>query len=139
MLVIFFAVPVMSFLLLVLTVGLNDLIVAIGVFLGGLIIIGPFVYFKNRENASIVIENNTLTNYMNDGTANFGWTEEIEKIKRIEITDGENAKKYYKNCRAKKVLLLDFGSYNIKYISVGLFTDNQIKKILECLQKEIRM
>jgi hypothetical protein len=67
---------------------------------------------------------------MNDGTSNFGWTEEIKSIKKIEVADNKQVKKHFKNCKSNKVLLIDFGFNNFKYISVSLFTNFQINKIL---------
>jgi len=56
-------------------IGFNDVTIAISIFLGFLIIIEPFVYIKNQENASIVFENKQIINHINDGTSNFGWAE----------------------------------------------------------------
>ena len=135
MLGLFLIIPITVIFLIIFIVGINDLTSAICMFLGLLVIIGPFIYIKNEDNASIVIRNNTLTNYINDGTLNFGLTEEINKIQKIVLVDNAELKKYFKNCKAKKALLIDFGSYNIKYISLSLFTKNQIKQILKDLKK----
>ena len=100
----------------------------------GLIIAGPFVYVKNRENASVVIENNKLTNYVNDGTLNFGWTEEISKIQSIELVGKNEVRQYYANCKSNRLLLIDFGSGNMKYISISLFSKGQVQKIMNLLK-----
>ncbi len=134
MTVLFLVVPLSFILLITYVIGVNDFTIAINIFLSALIFFGPFAYFKNQENASIIIKNNQIINYINDGTSNFGWTEEITIIKSIEIVSNEKIKKYYANCSAKKVLLIDFGYYNIKYISMDLFTNSQIEQILRYIQ-----
>lgn len=134
MIALFNIIPISLILIIIFAIGLSDLTVVICMFLGFLVIIGPFVYLKNQENASIIIQNNRIINYINDGTLNYGWAEDIKNIKRIEIVNNEEVKKYYKNCKSKKVLLIDFGSNNVKYISVGLFTNKQITRILRHLQ-----
>ena len=130
----FLAVPIIAISLLLYVIGINDVTIAICIFLVALVIIGPFVFFKNLENASILFKEGKIVNYINDGTANFGWAEEIKKINKIEISDNEKVKKIFKNCKSKKVLLIDFGLYNIKYISVSLFTNNQINQILKYVE-----
>ena len=55
-------------------------------------------------------------------------TEFIFKRSKIVV------KKIFKNCKSKKVLLIDFCLYNIKYISVSLFTNNQINQILKYIE-----
>ena len=135
MILMFFIAPIVIVLLMVFVIGLNDFTIAISLFFGALFLLGPFVYFKNQENASIVIKNNTITNHINDGTSNFGWTEEIGSIRKITLVNNEVIKKHFKNCKAKKVLLIDLGEYNVKYISASLFTKHQIKRILKDLNK----
>lgn len=135
MAMLFVLIPILCILLIIFVIGFSKLTITISMFLGVLIISGPIAYFKNQENASVVFENDTITNYMNDGTSNFGWTEEIKRIKRIELVDNNKAKEYFKNCKSNKVLLLDFGAHNVKYISVGLFTKAQIDRILMHIEK----
>jgi hypothetical protein len=131
MITLFFILPLLTILFMLYIIGLNKVTISVCMFLSVLIISGPYAYYKNRENASIVFKNRQIINYINDGTLNFGWAEEIENIKRIEVANNEKAKKIFKNCKSKKVLLIDFGSYNIKYISISLFTNYQIKRIIE--------
>ena len=131
MITLFFILPLLAILLMLYIIGLNKVTISVCMFLSVLIISGPYAYYKNRENASIVFKNRQIINYINDGTLNFGWAEEIEKIKRIEVANNGKAKNIFKNCKSKKVLLIDFGSYNIKYISISLFTNYQIKRIIE--------
>ena len=131
MITLFFILPLLIILLMLYIIGLNKVTISVCMFLSVLIISGPYAYYKNRENASIVFKNRQIINYINDGTLNFGWAEEIEKIKRIEVANNGKAKNIFKNCKSKKVLLIDFGSYNIKYISISLFTNYQIKRIIE--------
>ena len=135
MITLFVIVPASLIFLMLYAIGANDVTIAMCLFLGFLAIVGgPYAYYSNQENASIVFENGQIINYMNDGTLNFGWAEEIQKIKRIELSNGEKAKSFFKNCKAKRVLLIDFGSHNIKYISVDLFTNNQINQILKYIE-----
>ena len=137
MIALFFVIPMSFILLIVFEIGFNDLTIAITMFLVALILSGPIAYYYNQGNASIVIENNSITNDLNDGTLNFGWTEEIQNIKKIELVTRSEAQKYYKNCRSKKVLLIDFGSYNVKYIPMDLFTRCQIKRIIKEIKKQL--
>lgn len=130
----FLVLPTIAISLLLYFIGVNDVTIAICIFLGVLVISGPFVYFQNLENTSILFEEGRIVNYINDGTANFGWAEEIKKINKIEIADNEKVKKFFKNCKSKKVLLIDFGFNNVKYISLSLFTKNQINGILKCIE-----
>lgn len=134
MIALFVIIPISIFLVIIFTMELSNFAIAICMFLVGLVIFGPYVYYVNQENASIVIQDNRIINYMNDGTLNFGWSEDINDIKRIELVNSEEVKKYYKNCKSKKALLIDFGSYNVKYISVSLFTNKQIDRILKYIQ-----
>ena len=132
--VLFLIVPLLGLSWIVYNAELNDVTITICFFLVGLIICGPVAYFQNQENASIVFEKGQIINYINDGTLNFGWAEEIKKIKRIEIYNNDKAKEIFKNCKSKKVMLIDFGSYNIKYIPVSLFTNNQINQIIKYIK-----
>lgn len=132
--VLFLIVPLLGLSWIVYNAELNDVTITICFFLVGLIICGPVAYFQNQENASIVFEKGQIINYINDGTLNFGWAEEIKKIKRIEICNNDKAKEIFKNCKSKKVMLIDFGSYNIKYIPVSLFTNNQINQIIKYIK-----
>ncbi|MBR7151951.1 MAG: hypothetical protein IKD02_06425 [Clostridia bacterium] len=132
--VLFLIVPLLGLSWIVYNAELNDVTITICFFLVGLIICGPVAYFQNQENASIVFEKGQIINYINDGTLNFGWAEEIKKIKRIEICNNDKVKEIFKNCKSKKVMLIDFGSYNIKYISVSLFTNNQINQIIKYIK-----
>ena len=134
MCVLFFIVPLSIMIFMLCIIGANEVTIPICIFLSGLIISGPFAYLKNQNNASIVFENGQIINYINDGTSNFGWAEEIKNIKRIEICNNEKVKKIFQNCKSKKVLLIDLGSCNIKYISVSLFTTNQINQILKHIE-----
>jgi len=145
MIALFFVIPLSLILLIIFVIGFNDLTIAITIFLcGTIILLGPAAYYHNQESASIVIQNNTITNYMADSTLNHGWTEEIKNIKKIELVGKEEVRKYYKHFKSKKALLIDFGSHKIQYISVSLFTNKQIKQILgdiedikEKLQNEV--
>lgn len=135
MVFLFWLVPVAIFLALFFFVNMNDHTIAISIFLGCLAVFGgPVAYIANLDNASVVIENGMLTNNINDGTLHFGWTEEIGDINSIKIVNTNDVSKIYKNCKAKKVLLIDFGYGNVKYIAVGLFTKYQIKKMMQILQ-----
>ncbi len=134
MTVLFIVNPLVLILLIVYIIGLNNFTIAICIFSGSFVVIGPITYFLNQENASVVFKDKKIINYMNDGTLNFGWAEEIKRIKKIKIANNKEAKEYYKNCKSKKVLLIDFGSYNIKYISVSLFTNSQINKMIKYIE-----
>ena len=131
MIALFLIIPLLIIFLLLSLIGKNDTTIGLSMFFGFLIIIGPLAYYKNLENASIIIKDNSLTNNINDGTLNFGWTEDIKNIKEMKIVDKMTIQKYYKNCRSKNSILFNFGNYKFKYISISLFTRNQVKKILK--------
>ena len=97
----------------------------------GPIILYPISLYQNRESASVVITESSIENYMNDKTLNFAWIEEIVNIQSIVIASREECRKYYKDCNAKKALLIDFGNGNVKYISLNWFTKRQSKKNFE--------
>ena len=132
----FFIIPILLILLMVLIIGLNNLTIPISIFLVFLIIIGPIVYCKNQENASVIIKDNKITNNINDGTSNFGWTEEINNIKKVQVANNAEIKKHFTNCKSKKVLIINFGVYNVKYISMDLFTNKQTIAILNYLRNK---
>lgn len=118
--------------------GIQRITVSIIFFCASLILVlGPVSLVKNRVNNSVVFENNAVTNFMNDGTDNFWWTEEIDNIRSAEIVDQAVVQQYYKNCRAKKAILLDFGQEKIRYITVDSFTNRQINQILHRLKSRI--
>ena len=133
MIALFLIIPMSIILLIAFVIGYNDFTVAISIFLGALVISGPFTYFHNQECASIVIHNNTITNYISDGTDNFGWCEELSKVKKVQIVDKIEVQKYFKQFNKKQAILIDFGNCNIKYIYIGLFSKSQIRKLIELI------
>ena len=135
MIALFFLLPLFLAFFITLVFGFNHYTITVTIFLVAVVISGPFVYIWNLGAASIIIEDGRLHNYIIDGTMNNGWIEDIKDIKTIEVTSCEKAQKYYKNCKAKKVLLIDFGAYNVKYIAVTLFTKRQIAQILKEIEK----
>lgn len=136
MLGLFLLIPCAAILILLKIVGIYDIAFAFIAFFGFLIVIGPIVFIKNTENASVIITETTLTNYMNDGTSNFGWSAEIDTIKAVKLAENRELTKIFKNCRTKKAILIDFGAGNIKYISVSLFSKRQIKNMLDNLESK---
>lgn len=132
----FLVMPIIMIFILLKLIGVYDITIAFSLFFGFLIIIGPLVYVKNLINASVVVDKDTITNNINDGTLNFGWTEELNKIKKVELVNKSEVQKIYKNCHSNKAILIDFGGYNIKYISVNLFTKRQIKKLIQHLESK---
>ena len=115
----------------------NDYTVTVVVFFAAWIVfLGPVTFIINRNNASIVINGKQLMNFMNDGRRTyyggsaFIWEENVEKIQSMILTDKTAVQEWYPKCRAKKVLLFDFGGGNVKFISVSLFTEKQLKTIM---------
>lgn len=134
----FEVLPALTMLLIIQFFGIQRVTVSIIFFCASLfLILGPVSLVKNRVNNSVVFENNAVTNFMNDGTDNFWWTEEIDNIRSAEIVDQSDVRKYYKNCRAKKAILIDLGQGNIKYIAVDAFTNREINQILCRLKSRI--
>ncbi len=84
---------------------------------------------------AVVITDTSLENLFSDGTRNWGWIEELSEIISLKVTDRNEGKKYYKNCRVKKILLIDFGNGNVKYIAMSWFTKKQIEKILATIEE----
>ncbi len=91
--------------------------------------------FYLKLSSSIVITETVIKNDFSDGTRNEGWIEEISEIQSYKITDCKEGQKYYKNCKAKKILLIDFGNGNVKYIAMSWFTKKQIEKILATIEE----
>ena len=138
MILIFFVIPITILLSIVFVVGMkSDLAIGVSIFCGAVILIlGPYACVKNQENSSLIITKDKIMNYINDGTLNFGWEEDIVKVRSIKIVGNKEVQKYFKNCRAKKALLIDFGGCNIKYVAVSLFTNKQIDRIIQCIQRK---
>lgn len=131
----FEVLPTLAIFLIIQFFGIQRVTVSIIFFCASLILIlGPVSLVKNRVNNSVVFEDNAVTNFMNDGTDNFWWTEEIDNIRSAELVDQAVVRQYYKNCRAKKAILLNFGQGKIRYITVDSFTNRQINQVLHRLK-----
>jgi hypothetical protein len=131
----FFIIPVSVILFIVFATELNKLTFSIAAFCVALIIAGPYSLYTNDKNASIVITNDYIFNCVYDGTPNIWWKENISKVQSIKVADNAAAREIQPGCVAKKVLLIDFGSGNVKYIPLTLFTEKQIKQIIEYIEK----
>lgn len=116
-------------------VGTSIISIMGSIFCGGLIVLYPIVLYQNRENASVVISQNAIENYINDRTSNFGWIEDIINIRSIAITDNIECQKYFKNCKSKRVILIDFGNENVKYIALTWFTNRQAKNMVQTINE----
>lgn len=138
MALIFVCLPISLIILLLFVIGIYKITIAFSMFLTFTVIISPLIYIKNLENSSLVIKEGKIINNVFDGTSNYGWEERMSNIKTFKIANKNEIMKYYKNCKSKKVLLVDFGNYNIKYISLDLFTKKQIRKILDLLKTQIK-
>ena len=84
----------------------------------------------------LIIKNGIIENNIMDGTNNDGWCESISNIRKIELVGKEEVQKYFKQFNKSKAILIDFGSYNVKYIYAGLFSKRQIKKIMKLLNNK---
>lgn len=133
--IIYIVIPVTIMVMLWVFVGTSIITISVTIFSCGVIMIYPKVLYENRENASIKITSTTIENYINDSTGNSGWIEELVEIQSYKITDCKEGQKYYKNCKAKKILLIDFGNGNVKYIALHEFTKKQIEKILATIEE----
>ena len=108
----------------------------IGIILcSGTVIAAIIAIVSMRYCEAVVITDTSIENIFSDGTRNWGWIEEPSEIQSYKITDCNEGKKYYKNCRVKKILLIDFGNGNVKYIAMSWFTKKQIEKILATIEE----
>ncbi len=129
----FFIIPVLSAITLLTAFEISRPVIWACVCSIGLIFVGPVIYTQNLKCSSIAIDSHTVTNYISDGTRNFGWTEEIRKIRSIKLVSREEVREHFPNCNCRTALLIDFGAYNMKYISMDFFSERQIQKIIEHL------
>ncbi len=128
-------VIVLSIILVLLWIFWGDIsLVGLTISWGGIIIFIPIFVFFHRKDMSVVISEKVISNYSIDKNASSFWTEEIVNLRSIKITSGDECRKYYKGCKEKKVILLDFGNGNIKYIPISLFTKKQAEKIVETIE-----
>ena len=97
----------------------------------GIIIV--FWYLLTPEYCKLIIKDNTISNFIFDGTENDGWRESISNVKSVKYVGKEEVQKYYTQFNKSKAILIDFGNYNIKYIYAGLFSKRQIRKLIELL------
>ena len=132
--ILLYLVPLIMFYLL--TFG-NSIVPYYVIFIGiALGIIMEFWFVFSPEYCKLVIKNGTISNFINDGTNNDGWCENISNIKTIEVVGKEKVQKYYKQFNKNKAILIDFGNYNIKYIYAGWFSKKQINKIINLLSNK---
>ena len=130
--ILFYIIPFILF--YILTIG-NSIVPYYVIFIGiPFGVIGEIMFIISPEYCKLIIENGTVSNFIFDGTNNDGWCENISNIKKIELVGKEEVQKYYKQFKKNKAILIDFGSYNIKYIYAGLFSKKQIKRIFNLLR-----
>jgi hypothetical protein len=92
------------------------------------------MFIASPEYCKLIIKDGTISNFISDGTRNDGWCESISSIQKIELVGKEEVQKHFKQFNKSRAILIDFGDYNVKYIYAGLFSDNQIKKIISLLK-----
>ena len=95
--------------------------------------VGECFFLAEPTLYSVIIKDGYVSNYINDGTENYGWREEIANIQSVALVSKEEVQKYYRQFNKRKAILIDFGHGNIKYIYAGLFSKRQIKKIMKLL------
>ena len=130
--ILFYILPFILF--YVLTLG-NVIVPYYAIFIGipfGLII--ELMFIASPEYCKLIIKDGTISNFISDGTRNDGWCESISSIQKIELVGKEEVQKHFKQFNKSRAILIDFGDYNVKYIYAGLFSDNQIKKIISLLK-----
>ena len=108
-------------------------VIFVGFFFGVII---EIMFLYSPEYCKLIITNETITNFIPDGTHNEGWCENISNIRKIELVGKEEVQKYYKQFNKSKAILIDFGNCNIKYIYVGEFSKRQIKKTMDLLSNK---
>lgn len=99
-------------------------------------VIEEIMFLIAPKHCKLIIENGTVSNWINDGTQNDGWCESISDIKKIEVVGKEEIQKYYKQFKKSKAILIDFGNGNVKYIYAGWFSKRQIKQIMDILNNK---
>lgn len=98
----------------------------------------PRIAYLWKDDSSIVIDETTIACLLVDGkTDNGQWIEEIENIKSIKICTKSDCIKYYKNCSAKRVILIDFGNGNVKYIPLTGYTNRQAQKMVAMIETQL--
>ena len=131
--ILFYIVPFVLF--YVLTMG-NVIVPYYVIFIGIPFGLGiEFIFITSQEYCKLIIKDGTISNFIFDGTRNDGWCESISSIKKIELVGKEEVQKHFKQFNKSKAILIDFGNYNVKYIYAGLFSTNQIKRIINLLKK----
>lgn len=98
------------------------------------------IYFEisallTKELNSVVFTDESVSNYILDGTNNDGWTEALSDVKSVELMEKNEIKQYYKQFNKNKGILIDFGNHNIKYIYAGGFSKRQIEKIIRQIKQ----
>ena len=132
--ILFYILPFILF--YVLTLG-NVIVPYYVIFIGipfGLII--ELMFIASPEYCKLIIKDGAISNFISDGTRNDGWCESISNIQKIELVGKEEVQKHFKQFNKSRAILIDFGNYNVKYIYAGLFSDNQIKKIISLLKNK---
>lgn len=100
----------------------------------------PRIAYLWRDDSSIVIDETTIACLLVDGKTNNGqWVEEIKNIISIKIGTKEDCREYYKNCSSKRVILIDFGNGNIKYIPLTGFTRHQANQMINIINTQLQM
>lgn len=120
-------------------VGTTEIINAINGFLISIVLFCiPICIWNNIYHLFVAIDEQSIECEVLDGkSGNGGWVEDLVNIQSVKITTKEECRKIYKDCRSKKVILIDFGQGNIKYIALKWFTRKQSQRILETINENL--
>lgn len=98
----------------------------------------PLLLWQYYKHFYVIVDNSSIScEVIDDKTDNGGWVEDLENVKSVKITTKEECQKYYKNCNSKKVILIDFGNGNVKYIALKWFTAKQAQKIVKAITENV--
>jgi cytochrome b subunit of formate dehydrogenase len=102
-------------------------------------ILGIVAFIQNNTFIEINLIEKTIRNNVSDSRKDWNWIKNIDKLIKVEYnTDKQECKRVFgKKYIFTKMLVLSFNSQEMKYISVSLFSNNQINSIIKCLANEI--
>lgn len=119
--------------------GLTYITIPMGIILLLIVLVlSPILFYQNKDSSCIKISSTKIENPIVDRTRNNGWVEELANIQSVKITTKEECRNYYKDCSSKRVLLIDFGNGNIRYIALDWFSKRQSEMILSTIKEQSR-
>lgn len=120
-----------------LILGVHGLTISFTIISGlGLLVFVPICIKASLNTGSIVINDQKIIYFemITDKKINYSLQAiEIAKIQNVKVVYRDEIKKYYKDWKAKKILLLDLGDEGYKHIIVTLFSKKQVHDIIDTI------